>query len=282
LDQIEAISSSWIELFQMNQQLLVNGYFESTADFWREIYERSDIGSRVYQARYRTVLARIDRLRIPAGSRVLEVGCGAGHTTIALARRGFVVEALDAAQAMADQTREHVEQSGLSNQVRTGVGDVYRLPYRDGEFRLVVAIGVLPWLADRDAAVREMQRVTAPGGHLLLTMDNSMSFSRWLDPSLNPLLLPLKRRLARLIGQPAARANFCSNRTIDRTLLRQGLRKAWSSTVGFGPFSFFNRPILRGEIGEQLHERLQAMANRNVPVVSGAGSHYLVLAQKNQ
>ena len=264
----------------MTKQAIVNQYFETSATFWREIYEHQDIGSQIYQTRYRTVLEQIDRLRLPRRARVLEVGCGAGHTTVALAKRGFVVEALDAARAMADATAERVERAGLEANVRTGVGDIYQLPYQDGEFALVVAIGVLPWLDDRDSAVRELARVVAPGGHVLLTMDNSRSFSRWLDPSLNPLVLPLKRRLAAVLGRTEARANFCPNAEIDRTVRQHHLRKVWSSTVGFGPFTVFNRPLLRQSLGTRVHVRLQAMADRNLPAIRGAGSHYLLLATK--
>lgn len=269
----------------MTQQASVNVYFESTADFWREIYEQNDVGSQIYQMRYRAVLGQVDGLHLAVGSRVLEVGCGAGHTTVALAKQGFNVESLDAAQAMADATSERVAREGLGSLVHTDVGDIYKLPYTDGQFRLALAIGVLPWLEDRDSAVKELARVVAPGGYVLLTVDNSRSLSRWLDPSLNPLLMPAKRwvgdGLAGLRVRPqAARARFCSNTAIDRTIERHGLQKMWSSTVGFGPFTVFNRPVFRGQAGVKLHLRLQAMADRNVSWIRGAGSHYLVLAKK--
>jgi ubiquinone/menaquinone biosynthesis C-methylase UbiE len=270
----------------MTKQAIVTSYFESTAGFWREIYEQDDLGSLIYQARYRAVLEQVDKLRLPRQARVLEVGCGAGHTTVSLAQRGFVVEALDVAQAMADSTRERVAEAGLADQVHTGIGDIYRLPYPAGEFALVIAIGVLPWLEDRGRAVNELARVVAPGGHVLLTMDNSRSLSRWLDPSLNPLLLPLKRSVAGVLSRTglrpqAARANFCPNAEIDRTIAPHGLRKVWSSTVGFGPFTFFNRPLLRGPAGTRFHNRLQSMADRNAPWIRDMGSHYLLLATRN-
>ena len=265
----------------MTQQASVNGYFESSSDFWRKIYEQHDLRSRIYQARYRAVLEQVDRLALPRGSRVLEVGCGAGHTTVSLARRGFAVEALDAAQAMADSTRRNVEESGVDGRVRTGVGDIYRLPFQGGEFALALAIGVLPWLEDRDGAVQELARVVAPGGHVLLTTDNSRSLSRLLDPSLNPLLLPIKRRVAGMLSRRTEpRAQFSSNAAIDRTIERQGLRKVWSSTVGFGPFTFFNRPVVKGQAGEKIHQRLQSRADKGERWNRNAGSHYLVLATK--
>jgi ubiquinone/menaquinone biosynthesis C-methylase UbiE len=271
----------------MTRHASVDVYFESTANYWREIYEQNDVGSQIYQKRYRTVLGQVDSLQLPIGSRVLEVGCGAGHTTVALAKQGFNVESLDAAQAMADATRARVAREGLGSLVHTDVGDIYKLPYSDGQFLLALAIGVLPWLDDRDSAVKELARVVAPGGYVLLTMDNSRSLSRWLDPSLNPLLMPAKRwigdRLARLRVRPrVARAHFCSNTAIDRTIERHGLQKMWSSTVGFGPFTVFNRPVCRDQAGVKLHMRLQAMADRNVSWIRGAGSHYLVLAKKRR
>jgi len=265
----------------MNHQVLVDGYFQASAPFWRDIYNQADVLSRAYQLRFTTVLEQIRHLGLPPGAPALEVGCGAGHTTAALAARGFKVEALDAAQAMVDATQARIHAAGVSTRAHTSLGNIHHLPFPDSTFSLAVAVGVLPWLADRDRAVAELTRVVDHRGFVLLTTDNSRSLTHLLDPSLNPLVHPLKRTVARLLRPDVARATFCPNSDVDRTLARHGLRKLWSTTVGFGPFTFLNCRVLPARAGEWLQEYLQQAVSNGSTSLRNAGSHYIVLAQKN-
>src|SRR2546429_4178898 len=51
-------------------------------------------------------LGLVDELALPSGSHILEIGCGAGLTTIALAQRGFTVQAVDTVDRMVALTRQ--------------------------------------------------------------------------------------------------------------------------------------------------------------------------------
>ena len=82
------------------QQEQVNTYFLSTLDYWDAIYRESGVYQTIYQRRGTVALSLVDKLALPAGSRVLEVGCAQGLTTIAVAERGFFVEAVDAVPEM--------------------------------------------------------------------------------------------------------------------------------------------------------------------------------------
>lgn len=52
------------------------------------------------------------------------------------------------------------------------------------------------------------------------------------------------------------------------------------ATIGFGPFTFWRRPVLSEPEGMRLHRSLQGAADRRVPLVRSTGAQYLVLAHK--
>src|ERR1017187_5841475 len=99
------------------QQRLVDELFDTQATYWRETYKENDISGIIYQLRQAIALKYVDGLSLPKTARVLEIGCGAGFMTAALAKRGFFVEGIDHAQAMVDLTIEHARQTGFLNRI---------------------------------------------------------------------------------------------------------------------------------------------------------------------
>src|SRR5262249_22268713 len=185
---------------QMNTlaQKQITAYFETASVLWRDVYQREDLYGVIHQRRRRAVLSLVDSLESPRGLASLEIGCGAGSTTVALARRGFRVTALDPAESMVALTREAADQSGVGDRVVTGIGDVRQLPFADSSFSLVLALGVLPWVDSTRRAIGEMVRVLKPGGFLIANVDNRWRLGHVLDPLLWVRLLA--RKLARLSG----------------------------------------------------------------------------------
>src|ERR1700747_3849215 len=99
------------------QQEQVNAYFLSTLDHWDAIYRETGVYQTISQRRRTVALSLVDKLALPAGSRVLEVGCAHGLTTVALAERGFSVEAVDAVPEMISAARVRAEETGLGQQM---------------------------------------------------------------------------------------------------------------------------------------------------------------------
>ena len=273
---------------QFEQQEEVNLYFQQEAGFWKEIYTRRDVYSGIHQQRHERVLEWVERLGLETGSQVLEIGCGAGFLSLALAERKFNVQAIDAVDAMVEQTRQHAKEAGMAEQISVNVGDVTCLAFQDGAFDLVLAIGVIPWIARPDTALQEMARVLKPGGRIILTADNRARLNIWLDPVRNPLLLPLKQLVKSMLHRSGLRrfsiedvgAHFHPTRFIDKKIASSGLAKVKSVTLGFGPFTLLNLPILSDAFGLKLHNRLQCLADRRKLLFRSTGAQYIVLAQK--
>jgi ubiquinone/menaquinone biosynthesis C-methylase UbiE len=259
----------------------VNAYFDSTASYWDGIYRGEDLQDLIYQRRQACVFASVDQSALPASATALEIGCGAGHLTVELARRVVNVDAVDASQAMVDTTTDRVRELGIEDRVSVRQADVHALPYQPDSFDLVVAVGVLPWLHSPAAALAEMERVLRPGGQLVLTADNRARLTSFTDPRRVMAIAPLKRlyrSLRRREGHAISRLD--SPRVIDRMLAEAGLRPLVRRTVGFGPFSFMGRAILEGAAGIAIDRRLQALADRGVWGLRWTGWHYVVRAEK--
>ena len=100
--------------------------------------------------------------------RVLDVGCGAGHTALAFAERAASVVALDLTPAMLEQARQLAAERGLAN-VRFEQGNAARLPFPDASFEVVTSRLAAHHVAEPAAMVREAARVLVPGGMFLLS-----------------------------------------------------------------------------------------------------------------
>src|SRR5437868_7738847 len=173
-------------------QQQVNAYFQSSSDYWKRIYETRELMPLIYQTRQAAVLDWISGLGLPSSSQILEIGCGAGMLTVELARAGYRIEAVDAAPAMVELTRDNALRNGLPGRVTASVADVHALRFPAAKFDLVIAIGVIPWLHDERRGLLEMQRVLKRNGHLIVTADNEWRLIRLLDPASTPLLRPLR------------------------------------------------------------------------------------------
>jgi ubiquinone/menaquinone biosynthesis C-methylase UbiE len=261
----------------------VNTHFDSTVAYWDEVYAEEGVQGRIYRNRQAVVLSYVDSVALPAGGRVLEIGCGAGRLTMQLAERGLQVEAIDASPGMVELTAERARRAGFAESVHVAVADVHALPFPDGAFDLVVAVGVLPWLHTPASAVLEMARVLSQGGELVVTADNGARLTSFFDPREILARTPLSRLYRKLRKRPGvARSRLDFPAQVDRLLGKGGMRPIERRTVGFGPMSLLRRPIFSEPRSMRIDKRLQRLADRGVPVLRWTGWHYVVRASKRE
>ena len=104
---------------------------------------------------------------VPTGARVLDCAAGTGEFSLAAAKRAGSVLCTDQSEAMLNRARKKARKRGLSN-MSFARRDITALSDPDGSFDAVIAGNVLHLLPAPEIAVRELWRVTAPGGRLIL------------------------------------------------------------------------------------------------------------------
>ena len=102
------------------------------------------------------------RIQLPPEARILDAGCGSGRTLDDLATRG-IVSGLDLSEMAASAARVRGHED-----IR--VGRVEELPWQDGSFNLVTALDVIEHTQDDRLTLRELRRVTRPGGFAIITV----------------------------------------------------------------------------------------------------------------
>jgi len=104
----------------------------------------------------------------PLTGRVLEVGTGKGRLLSRLAQQAEEVVTVDIDAGEQRMARLALELEGTAHRVRFVTADAAHLPFGEAEFDVVISMNTLHHLADWRAVLREMIRVSAPGGRIVL------------------------------------------------------------------------------------------------------------------
>lgn len=115
-----------------------------------------------YRGRRSVIERVIEDLQLAGEARILDAGCGSGRNMVEFARHGTVtgVELSDTSVALA-------RERGAGEVIE---GSVLEMPFEPGTFELAASLDVIEHLQDDLAALRELRRVVAPGGALLVTV----------------------------------------------------------------------------------------------------------------
>jgi ubiquinone/menaquinone biosynthesis C-methylase UbiE len=125
----------------------------------------------------------VERARLGAGERVLDVATGPGTAALLAAERvgaSGQVLGIDISGKMTELAAERAAAAGLA-QCRFARHDMEETGQADGAFDAVLCVLGLMFAADSAAALRELRRVTAPGGRIAVCVWGRRSHCAWAD-----------------------------------------------------------------------------------------------------
>jgi ubiquinone/menaquinone biosynthesis C-methylase UbiE len=163
----------------------------------RAIHYGLDLDGDSDAAKLRTNVHVIERLALDEGSRVLDVGCGAGGTTVDLARRNasWRLVGLDATPANLELAREHAKDARVDERVSFVECDYESPPLGPPErFAGAYAMESLCHAHDRPRVVREIARLLAPSAPFVVV--DFVRTSAPLDPAASERYAHLRRGFA--------------------------------------------------------------------------------------
>jgi 2-polyprenyl-6-hydroxyphenyl methylase/3-demethylubiquinone-9 3-methyltransferase len=113
----------------------------------------------------------INRKTNPAGQRCIDIGCGGGILSEALAHQGADVTAIDLAEASLAVARLHQLESGLD--IRYENISAEAMAEREaGEYDIVTCLEMLEHVPDPESIVKACAKLVKPGGHVFLSTIN--------------------------------------------------------------------------------------------------------------
>jgi SAM-dependent methyltransferase len=122
----------------------------------------------VWRAGQERRLAMLQQYVALQDKRILDVGCGVGMYTSAFKRYSSHVFGIEIEHERAGAAREHT--TGIV------VSPGERLPFADQAYDVLFSHEVLEHVADDTLCVREMVRITRPGGHIVIFVPNRLYF----------------------------------------------------------------------------------------------------------
>jgi SAM-dependent methyltransferase len=141
------------------------------------------------------------RLGVQPGTRLLDVGCGAGQLALIAARNGAQVTGCDIATNWLDHARARAAAEGLD--IRFEEGDAEALPYGDGQFDVVTSLIGAMFAPRPELVAAELMRVCRPGGMIAMANWTPSGFIGQMFSTISKHIAPSGMPSPVLWGDPA-------------------------------------------------------------------------------
>ncbi len=209
-----------------------NSVYETYGDRW---YTADDDPVALLRAESKTktpwILAQIEKyFSITTSTHVLDVGCGGGFLSNAMAAQGLKVTGID----LSSESLRVAAKYDRTLSVHYQVADAYQLPFADQSFEVVTAMDFLEHVDRPAAVIREISRVLKPNGLFIFHTFNRnpvahlvvIKFVEWLVKN-----TPKNLHVIKLFIKPSELTQYC--READLIVEKMIGIKPVVTTIGF-------------------------------------------------
>lgn len=196
----------------MDHSIVSKHYDAAAAANYQQQYERERLFdlSRPYPANYFRLQLLLNSFAAKGLKRVIEVGVGEGTPLSTLGKAGLDVWGFDISTAMVEASRARMQENGM-NPDHIFWGDIqdpttYAHVFRDGLFDGLMAMGVMPHVANDDMVMENIGTLLRPGGSVFIEFRNILfslfTFNRYTaDFILNELLAGVSSKLKESVAK---------------------------------------------------------------------------------
>jgi 2-polyprenyl-3-methyl-5-hydroxy-6-metoxy-1,4-benzoquinol methylase len=179
-------------------------------EVWEKVYSPS-MSSRAFEfvQRERVALNLLLGI-IPLRARILDVGCGPGHTSLSLAASGYDMVCVDVSDMMLHRAREHFSARRLEAKFVQSSAD--EIPMSIGKVDGVIALGVMDYVSNLEKTIAHLRLLLRDNGCCILSFSNKKSAAQRIE-------MPVKRFLAHSVAVDSwQRVRDSFNATYPRSL----------------------------------------------------------------
>jgi len=214
---------------------------QSGQETWPQIWEDEKLFEIFFGNEYRHFLRRVEE----HGPRVLELGCGNGGTSLALAERGLQVTGIDLSPERVDAARREALRKGLTARTTFLAGDLNLMPLSPSSFDCVVAHDSLHHILELGSLLDRVRGTLVPGGRLVVMDFVGMGKFLKVSAAAMVALLPTYRSYRSKWGLRRRLASFLTSEKHKRMALESGTADRLHSE---SPFEEISGPSIRAEI----------------------------------
>lgn len=244
-------------------------FFNQTSVSYSEEYDRLTSDGYSFRIRRQKTASLIPQAQ--NGQKALDVGCGPGIMADTLFQKGYQVFCVDAAPEMIS-----LAQKKYSDKAQFFIGKADKLNFNPESFDLVLAMGLLEYLDQQNAAVLEMNRVLKNKGLAILTFPNKLSPWRLFNKAVLFFLRPARKIFGKQAKNSISHREYTLS-SAEKLLEKNGFSIKNSVYYNFKlvPYPFDKKFPKLAVRQSQIFEKLDKTFFKFL------GTGFIILAQKN-
>ncbi|MCZ6767470.1 MAG: class I SAM-dependent methyltransferase [bacterium] len=194
------------------------------------------------------------RQYLPDRQPILEAGCGSGKWVAWFLKQGWTATGLDWSETLCATASEQIPGARFES------GDMRAMPFTDGEFGSLIALGSIEHVPDGpDEALRDFHRVLRPGGVAIITVPYNGPVRKlgWglRRPTFGLLARPWFRKM---IGRPGATGRSLREARAQAATISEGRAVYRCVDEGWHFYEYqFDRPEMRTFLGRNGFEIIE-------------------------